>query len=101
MALTTPDGTCEVLIPRDRYDPFEVLAIVNEWEREDPEPGPPLVAGVHHRARRPDRRGRYALGLDPRRVHSLRGALPRPWVHRDADLLPKPRAATCLIRSKS
>ena len=34
MALATPDGTCEVLIPRDRYDPFEVLAVVDEWERE-------------------------------------------------------------------
>ena len=38
MALATPDGTCDVLIPRDRYDPFEVLAIVKEWEREDAEP---------------------------------------------------------------
>lgn len=38
LALATPDGTCDVLIPRDRYDPFEVLAIVKEWEREDAEP---------------------------------------------------------------
>ena len=34
MALASPDGTCDVLIPRDRYDPIEVLAIVKEWERE-------------------------------------------------------------------
>ena len=40
MALATPDGTCDVLIPRDRYDPFAVLAIVKEWEREDAEPDP-------------------------------------------------------------
>ena len=33
MALATPDGTCDVLIPRDRYHPFEVLAVVKEWER--------------------------------------------------------------------
>jgi hypothetical protein len=34
MALATPGGTCDVLIPRDRCDPFAVLAIVKEWERE-------------------------------------------------------------------
>jgi hypothetical protein len=32
MALATPDGTCELLIPKDRYDPFEVLAMVEGWE---------------------------------------------------------------------
>jgi hypothetical protein len=32
MALATPDGTCEVLIPKDRYDPFAVLAVVEAWE---------------------------------------------------------------------
>jgi hypothetical protein len=32
MALATPDGTCEVLIPKDRYDPFAVLAMVEAWE---------------------------------------------------------------------
>jgi hypothetical protein len=31
-ALATPDGTCELLIPRDRYDPFAVLAMVEAWE---------------------------------------------------------------------
>jgi hypothetical protein len=31
-ALATPDGTCELLIPRDRYDPFEVLVTVQGWE---------------------------------------------------------------------
>jgi hypothetical protein len=36
MALATPHGTCEVLIPRDRYDPFAVLAKVEGWEREPP-----------------------------------------------------------------
>jgi hypothetical protein len=37
MALATPDGTCEVQIPKDRYDPFAVLAMVEGWERE-PDP---------------------------------------------------------------
>ncbi len=37
MALATPDGTCQLLVPRERYDPFEVLAVLGEWERE-PEP---------------------------------------------------------------
>jgi hypothetical protein len=40
MALSTPDGTCDVLIPKDRYDPFAVLAIVKEREREAAEPPP-------------------------------------------------------------
>jgi hypothetical protein len=31
-ALATPDGTCELLLPRDRYDPFAVLAMVEAWE---------------------------------------------------------------------
>jgi hypothetical protein len=35
MALATLDGTCEVLIPRDRCDPFAVLAMVEGWNRED------------------------------------------------------------------
>jgi hypothetical protein len=39
-ALATPDGTCELRIPKDRYDPLAALAIVKEWEREDPEPDP-------------------------------------------------------------
>ena len=34
MALASPDGTRDVLIPRDRYYLIEVLAIVKEWERE-------------------------------------------------------------------
>jgi hypothetical protein len=33
MALATPAGTCDVLIPKDRYDPFAVLTMVEEWER--------------------------------------------------------------------
>lgn len=32
MAVATPEGTREVLIPRDRYDPFEVLAKVGRWD---------------------------------------------------------------------
>lgn len=32
MALATPAGTCEVLIPRDRYDPFALLATMEGWE---------------------------------------------------------------------
>jgi hypothetical protein len=38
MAVATPDGTREVLIPRDRYDPFEVLTKVGRWDtgRADP-----------------------------------------------------------------
>jgi hypothetical protein len=32
MALATPDGTCDVLIPKYRYDPFAVLAMVEAWE---------------------------------------------------------------------
>jgi hypothetical protein len=31
-ALATPDRTCEVLIPKDRYDPFAVLEMVKSWE---------------------------------------------------------------------
>jgi hypothetical protein len=34
MALATPDGTCEALIPRDQYDPFGVLAMVAGWNLE-------------------------------------------------------------------
>jgi hypothetical protein len=40
MALATPDGTCDVLIPKDRHEPFAVLVIVKEWEREAAEPDP-------------------------------------------------------------
>jgi hypothetical protein len=47
-------------------------------------PGPPGPCR-HHRARRQDHRGRYLLGLEPRRLASLRRALSRSWVHRDAD----------------
>jgi hypothetical protein len=32
IALATPDGTYEVLIPRDRYDAFVVLGMVRGWE---------------------------------------------------------------------
>ena len=32
MAVATPNGTREVLIPRDRYDPFEVLTKVGRWD---------------------------------------------------------------------
>ena len=32
MALATPDGTCELLIPQDRYDPFALLATMKGWE---------------------------------------------------------------------
>jgi hypothetical protein len=32
MGSATPDGTCDVLIPKDRYDPFAVLAMVEAWE---------------------------------------------------------------------
>ena len=52
---------------------------------------PPRVARCHHRARRPDRRGRHPERLDPARVARLCRALPRPWVHRDADC-PAPRS---------
>jgi hypothetical protein len=36
MALATPDGTCEVLIPMDRYEPFAIVAMVAGWNREEP-----------------------------------------------------------------
>lgn len=29
-----PDGTCDVLIPRDRYDPFAIVAMVERWNTE-------------------------------------------------------------------
>jgi hypothetical protein len=32
MALATPDGTCEVQIPRGRYDPFRILELAKGWE---------------------------------------------------------------------
>ncbi|MGH8562684.1 MAG: hypothetical protein ACREXW_00830 [Gammaproteobacteria bacterium] len=37
MALATPDATCELLIPKDRYDPFAIVEMVDGWNRE-PEP---------------------------------------------------------------
>jgi hypothetical protein len=36
LSLATPDGTCEVLIPKDRYDPFAIVARVAGWNREEP-----------------------------------------------------------------
>ncbi|MGH8586207.1 MAG: hypothetical protein ACREWE_08525 [Gammaproteobacteria bacterium] len=35
MALATPDGTCELLVPRDRCDAFAILAMVDGWNRAD------------------------------------------------------------------
>jgi hypothetical protein len=32
MHVATPHGTREVLIPRDQYDPFEVLTKVHRWD---------------------------------------------------------------------
>jgi len=61
-------------------------------------PDPPMVAHRHYRARRPDRRGRRPLGLDPRRLASLRRALPRPRVHRDADRRAPQGSGTCAPR---
>ena len=29
--------TCEVLIPKDRYDPLAVLTMMEGWERQDAE----------------------------------------------------------------
>jgi hypothetical protein len=34
-ALATPDGTCELLIPKDRYDPFAIAATVAAWNQEE------------------------------------------------------------------
>jgi hypothetical protein len=31
-ALATPVGTCEVLMPRDRYGPFDLLAKMKAWQ---------------------------------------------------------------------
>ena len=36
MALATPDGTCELRIPRHGYDPFAIAAMVAGWNREAP-----------------------------------------------------------------
>ncbi|MGH8584657.1 MAG: hypothetical protein ACREWE_00180 [Gammaproteobacteria bacterium] len=36
MALATPDGTCELLIPKDRYDPFAILDMVDGWNSTAP-----------------------------------------------------------------
>jgi hypothetical protein len=35
MALTTPVGTCEVRVPKDRYDPFAIAAMVAAWNQEE------------------------------------------------------------------
>jgi hypothetical protein len=32
VAVATPGGTREVLIPSDQYDPFEVLERVHRWD---------------------------------------------------------------------
>jgi hypothetical protein len=48
-------------------------------------PGPTACGMSPSVTRRPYRRGRFPLGLDPSRLASLRGALPRPWVRRDGD----------------
>jgi hypothetical protein len=37
MALATPDGTCDLAVPRDKYDAFELLAMVVRWNAE-PDP---------------------------------------------------------------
>jgi hypothetical protein len=34
LSLGTPDGMCEVLIPKDRYDPFAIAAMVVRWNPE-------------------------------------------------------------------
>jgi hypothetical protein len=44
MAMAVPDGTCEVLIPRDGYDPFAVVEMVKGWNREDTDPDPSVGA---------------------------------------------------------
>jgi len=36
MALATPDGTCELRIPKDRYEPFAIVATLAGWSREEP-----------------------------------------------------------------
>ncbi|MGH8584785.1 MAG: hypothetical protein ACREWE_00870 [Gammaproteobacteria bacterium] len=36
LALATPDGTCELSIPRDRYDPFAILDMVDWWNSAAP-----------------------------------------------------------------
>ena len=43
MHVATPDGTREVLIPRDQYAPFEVVHKVHRWDtgiREGAKPDP-------------------------------------------------------------
>lgn len=35
-ALAVPKLTCEVQIPKDRYDPFAIAAMVAAWNREAP-----------------------------------------------------------------
>ena len=42
-AVATPDGTCEVLIPKDRYDPFAVLAMMEGGGRT---PSPTAYGGT-------------------------------------------------------
>jgi hypothetical protein len=53
MALATPDGTCELQIPQDRYDPLAVLAIVKKWEREDPIAKPQASVNLHEALAKP------------------------------------------------
>jgi hypothetical protein len=36
MPLATPDGTCELLIPKDRYEPLLIVAMVEGWNRKEP-----------------------------------------------------------------
>jgi hypothetical protein len=35
MALATPKLTCEVQIPKSRYDAFAIAAMLGEWNLED------------------------------------------------------------------
>jgi hypothetical protein len=39
LSLATPDGTCEVLIPKDRYDPFKVMDTLKGWSARPPPSG--------------------------------------------------------------
>jgi hypothetical protein len=34
--LATPDGTCKLLIPKDRYEPLLIVAMVEGWNRKEP-----------------------------------------------------------------
>jgi hypothetical protein len=61
MTVGTPDGTREVLIPRDQYDPFEVLAKVNRWDtgrrERDPASGGIVITEAELEAARSGRIG--------------------------------------------